>query len=274
VTAVLRRVTGRTAPYAFLGVLLSLVLLPLLAASPALAAKTVTIDITADGPKPASTTAAVGDTIVFRNADMTFVHQVRSKSTNWTFNSGPLAPGQTYPVGKLAKAGTYEYQGANLDSFTGKIVVPGSTPAPAPSATRSAAPAPSKSAAASPAAASASASASPTGGTGAVGPPPLAGGFGTVGVPSPPPGATGPAPAVAPTLAGEEVASAAPSGETVAIGTGRLPEPPTGRRYGLPAALAAVAAAGVASLLVRLLLAHPAARRAKHARGNLTVTVD
>jgi hypothetical protein len=66
-----------------------------------------------------------------------------------------------------------------------------------------------------------------------------------------------------------------PSGPAVAIGTGRLPEPPTGRRYGLPAALAAIAAAGVASLLVRLLLAHPAARRAKHARGrDIPVTID
>ena len=70
------------------------------------------------------------------------------------------------------------------------------------------------------------------------------------------------------------MASPQPTGNTVAIGHGRLPEPPTGRRYGLPAALAAVAAAGVASLLVRLLLAHPAAQHAKHARGNLTVTVD
>jgi len=73
------------------------------------------------------------------------------------------------------------------------------------------------------------------------------------------------------------VPSAEPSGDVVAVGHGRLPEPPTGRKYGLPAALAAVGVAGVASLLVRLLLAHPAARRAKHAatgRGDLTVTVD
>jgi hypothetical protein len=94
--------------------------------------------------------------------------------------------------------------------------------------------------------------------------------------PSPPTG-SGPAPNVAPTLAGEDVPTAEPTGDVVAVGHGRLPEPPTGRKYGLPAALAAVAAAGVASLLVRLLLAHPAARRAKHAAGrggDVAVTID
>ena len=49
---------------------------------------------------------------------------------------------------------------------------------------------------------------------------------------------------------------------------GRLGAPAGYRGYGLPAALAAVLAAGVASLLVRLLLAEPAARR--RARSALT----
>jgi plastocyanin len=263
-----------TAPYALLGVLLSLVLLPLLGAAPALAARTITIELTANGPKPASTTADVGDTVVFKNTDATFVHQVQNKSTNWQFNSQPLAPGQSFPAPKLTKPGTYEYQGANLDTFTGKVVVPGGTTSAPPSATptRSAAPAPSKAPSSPTPVASPSASASPTGGTGVVGPPPLAGGFGTVGVPgSPAPGSSAVAPNVAPTLAGEDVATPAASGPAVAVGTGRLPEPPTGRRYGLPAALAAVAAAGVASLLVRLLLAHPAARRT---RAEVSATVD
>ena len=64
-----------------------------------------------------------------------------------------------------------------------------------------------------------------------------------------------------------------PAGPFVVAAPGRLPSSATARRYGLPAALAAVAAAGVVSLLVRLLLAHPAARRAR-GRGDLTVTVD
>lgn len=260
----------RVSPYALLGVLMALALVPLLGVSPAYAARTITIQLTAEGPKPASVTAAIGDSIVFTNTDQTFVHDVGAKSTNWpkgNFDSGPLPPGASYPAGKLTKPGTYSYEGKNLDSFSGTVIVPAAaTPAPAKSPTPR--PAPSKSATPQQ---STAPSPSPTGGTGDVGPPPLAGGI----IPpvSPPPG-SGPAPNIAPTLAGEEVPTAEPSGEAVAVGHGRLPEPPTGRKYGLPAALAAVAAAGVASLLVRLLLAHPAARRAKHARGNLTVTVD
>jgi plastocyanin len=272
-------VNRRAASALLVASLLALVLVPLLGIAPAsAAAKTITISLTANGPKPAATTAAVGDSVVFRNDDQTFVHQVSSASTNWSFNSPPLAPGQTFPAGKLAKPGTYVYRGANLDSFTGKVVVPGGTTASAaPTPSRSAAPAPSRSASPKPSAAPTSASPSPTGGSGQVGPPPLAGGFGSVGAPTPPAASAGaPAPNVAPTLAGEEpVVSAEPSGPAVAIGHGRLPEPPTGRRYGLPAALAAVAAAGVASLLIRLLLAHPAAKRAKHARGrDVAITVD
>lgn len=273
-----RRASSRGLPYAALGLLLALVLLPLLALTPAYAARTITISITANGPQPATTTAAVGDTIVFKNDDATFVHQVANKSANWKFDTGPLAPGAQALAGKLTAAGDYVYQGVNLDSFTGKVTVPASTTtaSPSPAATRSAAPAPSRSSTPTSASSVPTESASPTGGSGVVGPPPLAGGFGTVAVPgSPAPGAGAPAPNVAPTLPGEDVASPLPSGEAVAVGRGRLPEPPTGRRYGLPAALAAVASVGVASLLVRLLLAHPAARRAKQARrGDLQVTVD
>jgi plastocyanin len=264
-------VIRRASPYALLGLLMALALVPLLGVSPAYAAKTITISLTATGPKPASVTAAIGDTIRFQNDDATFVHDVGAASNNWPkgdFDSGPLPPGAIYDAGKLTKAGTYLYEGRNLDSFTGKVVVPaGASPAPAKSPT--AKPAPSTSVAPKP---SATASPSPTGGSGNIGPPPLAGGV----IPPPsPPGGTGPAPNVAPTLAGEDVPSAEPSGAAVAVGHGRLPEPPTGRKYGLPAALAAVGVAGVASLLMRLLLAHPAARRAKHAgRGDLTVTVD
>ena len=266
----------RVSPYALLGVLMALALTPLLGVPPAYAAKTITISLTADGPKPASVTAAIGDTIVFKNTDATFVHEVGAASNNWpkgNFDSGPLPPGGTYDAGKLAKAGTYLYEGRNLDSFSGKVVVPSSTTPAPPPPSPTAKPAASKSAA--PAQSPAGASPSPTGGTGDVGPPPLAGGI--IPPPSPPSGGGVPAPNVAPTLAGEELPSAAPSGPAVAVGRGRLPEPPTGRKYGLPAALAAVGVAGVASLLVRLLLAHPAARRAKHAaggRGDLTVTVD
>jgi plastocyanin len=271
-------VTRRACTHALLAGLLALVLAPLLFAVPAFAAKTITISLTASGPKPASTTAAIGDTIKFRNDDATFVHQVANKSTNWRFNSGPMPPGAVVTAGTLTKAGEYDYQGVNLDSFTGKVVVPSATTPttkPAPSPTKAVSPAPTRSAAAP--ASPAGASPSPTSAAGVTGPPPLAGGFGTGGAPTPAPSARGPAPNVAPTLAGEETSPPPPpTGGAVAVGTGRLPEPPTRRRYGLPAALAAVAAAGVASLLVRLLLAHPAARAARRGRGRgeLQVTVD
>ena len=263
----------RASRYALVAALMALALVPFLGVSPAYAAKTITISLTAAGPKPASVTAAIGDTIQFRNDDPTFVHEVGAASNNWpnpNFDSGPLPPGVSYNAGKLTKAGTYLYEGKNLDSFSGKVIVPAATTSP-PAKSPSAKPAPSRSAAP---AQSPAPSPSPTGGSGNIGPPPLAGGI----IP-PPPGSApggGPAPNVAPTLAGEEVPTAEPSGPTVAVGHGRLPEPPTGRKYGLPAALAAVGAAGMASLLVRLLLAHPAARHAKHARGrgDLTVTVD
>jgi plastocyanin len=267
-------VTRRAVPTLLLGALLALVLVPLLGIAPASAApRTILISLTANGPKPASVTAAVGDSVVFRNDDQTFVHQVSSASANWSFDSPPLAPGQEFPAGKLAKPGDYIYRGANLDSFTGKVVVPGSTTATAaPSPSRSSTPTRSP----APGATSAAPTPSPTGGSGQVGPPPLAGGFGGVGTPAPPAASPGaPAPNVAPTLPGEEpVATPQSSAVAVPIGSGRLPEPPTGRRYGLPAALAAVAAVGVGSLLVRLLLAHPAAKRARHARRGDIATVD
>ena len=53
-----------------------------------------------------------------------------------------------------------------------------------------------------------------------------------------------------------------PTATTVAASRGVLPSIDSARRYGLPAVLALVLAAGVASLLVRLLLHEPAGRRA------------
>ena len=233
-------------------------LLGLALAAPASAARTITISLTADGPKPASVTAAVGDTIEFRNDDATFIHQARSASSNWSFDTRPLAPGAKATAGKLTKTGSYLYEGANLDSFTGKVVVPAPTtpsarpPAPAPAPTSSA-----------PAGASPAASPSSTGGTGAAAAPGFGGAGG--GLPSPSPSATLPAPQVAPVLPGETPTAAASAGGVLAE-PGRLREAVEARRFGLPAALAAVGAVGVASLLLRLLLAQPAARAGRAPR--------
>jgi plastocyanin len=139
-------VIRRASPYALLGVLMALALTPLLGSTPAYAAKTITISLTADGPKPASVTAAVGDTIQFKNDDATFVHDVGAASANWpnpNFDSGPMPPGSTYVAGKLTKPGTYLYEGKNLDSFSGKVVIP-TTASPAPAKSPTAKPAPSR----------------------------------------------------------------------------------------------------------------------------------
>ncbi|MCW2723399.1 MAG: hypothetical protein JWN35_320, partial [Frankiales bacterium] len=80
---------------------------------------------------------------------------------------------------------------------------------------------------------------------------------------------SGPAPALAPVptgAAGTGGWAAAAAG--VPVGSGSLSTDERTRRYGLPAVLAGVAAAGIGSLLVRLLLAHPAAygrSRGRHA---------
>ena len=91
--------------------------------------------------------------------------------------------------------------------------------------------------------------------------------------------------AVAFPLARAVPASAQPSrpGQTAATtavgpspgpGSGGFVAPPTRRDEGLPVVLAAVLAAGVGSLHVRLLLNEPAARRAVADPGRRTVATD
>lgn len=264
-------------PLAVLGLLL---LASGVSPAPAAAAAVRDVQLTQDGPVPASLTVAAGDSIRFVNTD-TFVHRVVSDSANWAFDSRTLVPGASFTVEPaLSRAGTYAYRGAGLDSFRGTVVVPGTAASPSASPRRSPSPAvavpstasPSASPAASPAAASpgASPAASPaaTGGTGSVqGPPPLAGGsFGGFVGPSPSPGA--PAPMVADPLAAVPLPTpsfdgASPqvvgtdAGPTTTTALGDLPRlgsPVEARRYGLPLALAAVLLSGVVSLLVRLLL--------------------
>lgn len=218
-----------------------------LLAGPAHAAERV-VRITADGPDPVTLAGVrVGDVITFRNADPTFPHGVGSTSDNWSF-SQTLNPGQEFTTARLPKAGTYTYDEgpAILDDYEGSVVV-GSTatarPKPKPS---SASPRPSSTGSSDPTPAPSSTS------TGSAGTPPLVGG----GVPTQTASPTGPPPVSAP----EPTESEDPDG-TLALPGGTLPEPPTPREYGLPIAIATVGTAGVASLLVRFLLAHPAGRR-------------
>ena len=238
----------------------------LLLAAPASAAEKV-VTITAEGVTPKVLTVAKGDTITFVNEDASFGYRAVATSENWDLDSGPvgLLPGRSYThPDPIDAAGTYTYRVAEGEAYEGSVVLPSPSPRPSPSkAGTSPKPSPAPKPASSP---------SPTGGAGTAAPP-VTGGFGTSGDPSPAPGGVAPPPAIAlPELPGE---SAGPDPETAgepdpvsttaAAVPGRLGSPPTARGYGLPAVLAAVLAAGVASLLVRLLLAEPAAHR--RARG-------
>lgn len=251
----------RTALLAVLAALVGSVLL----AAPASAAEKI-VTITADGVSPKVLTVAKGDTVTFVNEDSSFGYRAEATSDNWDLDSGPvgLLPGRSYThPDPITEAGTYTYRVAEGEAYEGSVVLPSPSSKPSPSQPAGTSPKPSpQSAPQSPSPAS-----SPTGGSGTAAPP---GGLGTIQTdPSPVPGGLAPPPAIAlPELPGESAGPApetAPEPEagptTAAAVPGRLGSPPTARGYGLPAALAAVLAAGVASLLVRLLLAEPAARR-------------
>ena len=247
----------------------------LVLAVPASAAQQV-VTITDAGLDPAVLQIASGDTVVVRNDSGVF-RRVAATSDNWELDSGllGLAPGDSLESAPLTEPGTYTFTAGDGEAFAGSVVVPAPAspqPSPPPSDAGSggASPAPAPPAA-DPAASPAPAEASPapTGGTGTAGPP-ITGGFGSLGtLPSPAAEGVAPPPAIAlPELPGEQVGplpETAPEPQA-AGGTdarpGRLASPVAARGYGLPAALGAVLVAGVVSLLVRLLLAEPSARRA------------
>ncbi|HVE75132.1 MAG TPA: hypothetical protein VNA30_08640, partial [Mycobacteriales bacterium] len=204
-------------------VLLAL-LMPLVLAGPAQAGRTLTIRITAQGPVPSTLTAAAGDMIRFRNDDPTFPHAARSASANWNFRTGLLAPGSVYTVPEvLSRPGTYSYAGDGLDTFTGKVIIPGkakpapssrpSSPSPEPSPGSSSEPPDSPSPTPTPD--SLSSSPSPGGST------PTATADASVQPPNVAP--SSPAPRAEPRMS---------TGPQAIIG-GRLPQDPTNRRYGL-----------------------------------------
>lgn len=236
-------------------------------ATPAAAAERV-VTITAEGVTPKVLQVSSGDTVRFVNEDTAFGYRAVATSKNWNLDSGPvgLLPGRSYThPDPVTRAGTYTYRVAEGAAHAGSVVLPASA---GPGTTGGAKPASSPSGGPTGSVGSPSPSASPAGGNGTAAAPPISGGFGSLGIPTepssgglaPPPAialpdlpveAAGPAPEMAPDL-GTDLAAAS---------VGRLASPPTMRGYGLPAALAAVLAGGTASLLVRLLLAEPAARR-------------
>ncbi|MEX2290003.1 MAG: hypothetical protein WD794_06715 [Mycobacteriales bacterium] len=235
-------------------------------ATPAAAGEKV-VTITAEGVTPKVLQVASGDTVRFVNEDTAFGYRAVATSKNWDLDSGPvgLLPGRSYThPDPVTRAGTYTYRVAEGAAFEGSVVLPASA---GPGPTGGAKPASSPSGGAAGGPGSPSPSPAATGGNGTAPAPPISGGFGSLGIPTDPSsGGLAPPPAIAlPDLPAEAAGPApemAPDLEPgVAVATGRLASPPTVRGYGLPAALAAVLAGGTASLLVRLLLAEPAARR-------------
>jgi plastocyanin len=241
----------------------------LVAAAPAHAAERV-VTITAEGVTPQVLQVAAGDVVTFVNEDTAFTYRAVATSDNWELDSGPvgLLPGRSYThPDPLTAPGTYTYRVADGEPFAGSVVLAApQSPSPGPSSGGTGSSKPSPATTSGPS----SASPSPAGAPGSAPLPPIPG-VDPAGTPvTPAPGGVAPPPpAIAlPELPGE---SAGPLPETasepedesdvIAAVPGRLGSGPSSRGYGLPAALAAVLAAGVASLLVRLLLAEPAARR-------------
>lgn len=240
----------------------------LLLASPASAADRV-VTISGDGLSPAALQIQPKDTVTFKVPTRVLGgYRLASTGGQWTFSgrAGDLLGADTFTVPQaLSAPGTYTYTATGGgQTLQGSVVVPATAAAPGAPPPGAPAPAAPKPGAPPPPAPP------PAGGSGSTALPPLAGGFGTVQQPGPLPGgglAQAPAlaaPLVPPDLNGPLLAPP-PSVATALTPTavaGTLPGQATLRGYGLPAAIAAVLAGGVLSLLVRLVGAGPARRPA------------
>ncbi|MCU1622219.1 MAG: hypothetical protein JWL79_1064 [Frankiales bacterium] len=237
-----------------------LALLVVLAAALAVAgpaqAATSTVTLGQNGPSPSSVTVKSGDTVVFSNAD-TVTHVLKSTSKNWSLSATLKAKSKKSVA--FSSAGTFDYSDTYNNALlgfsqtaTGHVVVPASPP-PSATPTSRASPRASPSTSPGPAtSASASAAATPSG----VAVPPIIGGVAPTPTAS---GSTGPAPQVAP-------GGQTPSGTATAPVTHVDYANPAGivqhssHGTGLPVALAVLAALGVLTLLIRVLLSAPEAR--------------
>jgi plastocyanin len=235
---------------------------------PTAQAASVTITLSFQAPSPSNAAAATSDTIVFSNNDQV-AHAVKSKTGAWSF-SRSVPAGASYSVKLPTTAGTFTYSdthnvpifGATVDSGTvtstaPKPPPPTATPKPASTATPKPTAKPSATpratASAQPTASGSPTAGAPTPGSGTALAPGLGTGILTTGTPSP--GA--PQPNIAPALPSTTAAPAV--GATAAPAVRYADRPLTQdstHRYGLPALLAVLALTGVASLLVRYLLAH------------------
>jgi plastocyanin len=241
--------------------LLGVVVLLGVSVLPAQAAQT-TVTLGPNGPSPGTVTIARGATVTFVNRD-SVSHTITRTAGRWTYNQ-PIAAGEVVTTPAFTASGTYGYSDRHVvllisNTDVGSIVVPTATASPSASATRKPSPKPS---------ATPSRGAQPSSPPSSVPTPlPSASGTGTaigpgIGSGSFPPSSPGqssvPTPNVAPGQSGS--ASPAPAGG-LTYGDKAGVVQGSAHRYGLPAALAVVAMTGIVSLLVRLLLAEPAARR-------------
>jgi plastocyanin len=240
-------------------------------------ASAATVDVVLTDRAPAVVTLRPGDSVRFVNGEtgLLALHRVtstqRDGSAAWSYDSGNLTAGQAGPLATFPAAGSYAFldrRGApgplGSDLF-GRIEVVAPAPAaPAPPAPAPAAPAPPAPPAAAPPAPPAPAPAPAVPPTTAGSLAGLTGSVGLGGLQQPVPGGFVP-PAFSDLLseAGVEPETAEPGPPPVQALKGPLPGETTLRALGLPASLAALAAVGVASLLVRVLLAEPVVRTAR-----------
>lgn len=216
-----------------------------------------TVTLSTGGPSPSAITISAGDTVTFRAGDGNTYHVRRSAGT-WTF-SATVTSAKPVTTPPFTQAGTYSYT-TTFDTLLGEspasngsITVPATPPSPTPSASPSARP----SATATPrptASPSPSAAPSPSG---VALPPPIVGGVEPTPTGSP---SAQPAPVVA---VGRPSASPLPPSPVPVVDYADPTEIAQGSAhgFGLPATLAVVAVVGVVSLIVRILLAAPEARR-------------
>jgi plastocyanin len=200
----------------------------------AAAAEVRDVRLTQDGPEPAVLQVRAGDVVRFVNTD-SFVHAAVG-SAGWSFDTGPLLPGRSTTVPPAPeRPGAYPFRGTGLDTFTGTLVVAagdGKQGSGAQGIGAQAGPSPTARA----------------GGSGSQATPPISGS----GPAQPGLGAAAP-----PGAPGEDAAAALPTDPDPA----RLRSPVPARGFGLPLALAVLLVVGVASLLLRVLLAEPVPAR-------------
>lgn len=238
-------------------------------------ASAATVDVVLTDREPAVVSLRPGDSVRFVNGEsgLLALHRVtsaqRDGSAAWSYDSGNLSAGQAGPLATFPSAGTFVFldrrggPGPLGQDLFGRIdvVAPAPAAAPAPPLPAPAAPAPPPPAPPAPPAAApapASAPAAPAGSLAG-----LTGSAGLGGLQQPVPGGVVP-PAFADLLAEAGVEPPQAEGPPpVQALQGPLPGETTLRALGLPAALAALAAVGVVSLLVRVLLAEPVARTAR-----------